>query len=182
MSSPANLSGCMEATTTRLSMLGLVGKPKSISDPPGFKISLPSKTPNTREFMLDMLNHKACFASVVLLHKLVQSVPRVYVTEFIRARLKEHELESRLLKSRASHFEQLALLHQKHSRAVLEREMYQHANKLSFPSTATIPPRGRVQWKTTATDNALCWVLDAHGKQCSSHEGPSVYIPTRLLG
>lgn len=102
---------------------------------------------------------------MVLLHKLVQSVPRVYVTEFIRARLKEHELESRLLKSRASHFEQLALLHQKHSRAVLEREMYQHANKLSFPSTATIPPRGRVQWKTTATDNALCWVLDAHGKQ-----------------
>lgn len=102
---------------------------------------------------------------MIILHKLVQSVPRGYVTDFMRARLREHELESRLLKSRASHVEQLALLRQKHSRAVLEREMYQHANKLSFPSTATIPSRGRVQWKTTATDNALCWALDAHGKQ-----------------
>lgn len=102
---------------------------------------------------------------MILLHKLVQSVPRGYVTDFVRARVKEHELESRLLQSRASHFEQLALLRQKRSRALLEKEMYQHANKLSFPSTASIPSGGRVEWETTATDNALCWTLDAHGKQ-----------------
>lgn len=62
MSSPGNLSGCVEATTSRLSLLGLAGKHKSVSDPPGFKISVVSKTPNTREFILDMLDHKACFA------------------------------------------------------------------------------------------------------------------------
>ncbi|KZP06412.1 hypothetical protein FIBSPDRAFT_902800 [Athelia psychrophila] len=104
-------------------------------------------------------------AFVILLHKLVQSVPRVYVTDFLRARFKEHEMESSLLKASTSQFAQLALLKQKLSRAERERDMYEHASKLSFPTTTRIPSRGQVKWKTTTTENALCWALDAHGMQ-----------------
>lgn len=74
-------------------------------------------------------------------------------------------MESSLLKASTSQFAQLALLKQKLSRAERERDMYEHASKLSFPTTTRIPSRGQVKWKTTTTENALCWALDAHGMQ-----------------
>ncbi|KZP09767.1 hypothetical protein FIBSPDRAFT_900272 [Athelia psychrophila] len=118
----------LDAATSRLSLLDLAGGFQPISNGQGCKISLLSKTPNTREFMLEMLDHKACFCD---------SPPQAGPI----------------------------CTKGKRSRALLEKEMYQHANKLSFPSTASIPSGGRVEWETTATDNALCWTLDAHGKQ-----------------